>query len=349
MIMQNVAVVIPTCRDLSFLEKWRNTDLIEAKIYVVEDKPEITIKPPKGFNCEIYSHKEINDDLGKDSWIIARGDGGIKSYGLLKAWRDGADIIICLDDDVFPLHIDFVQQHLNQLNKKVINSNFVNSVKSDEVFMRGVPYSERKRKRVVFNMGLWTDNPDFDALTQISYRGEFYRLRKNKVVPKHSYFPHCVMNVAMRNEVVPIMYQLLMGPKWNMFRFDDIWSGIFMKKICDHLDVAVTLGEPWAKHSKASNPWTNLKKESQGLEMNEKLWKYVEDIKLTETTYAECYWELADKLSRANVDWCGRKEYFENLFTAMKLWSTYFIFGEESVKRRRDLYVENKHNNTNKK
>ena len=347
MILEKVAIVIPTCRDLSFLEKWKNTDLIECTIYAVEDNSTITVKIPKPFSGYVYSHKEIDEELGDDSWIIARGDGGIKSFGLLKAWDDNNDIIICLDDDVFPLHGNFVQQHIDKLNKKVVNSNFMNSVKSDEVFMRGVPYSERIKRPVVFNMGLWTDNPDLDALTQINYRGEPYRLRKNKVVPKSCYFPHCVMNVAFKSELVPVMYQLLMGPRWEMYRFDDIWSGLFMKKICDHLNVAVTLGEPWAKHSKASNPWTNLKKESQGLEMNETMWKNIESIKLTKTTYVECYWELAEKLSVADVYWCGKNDYFKKLFIAMRTWSTYFMYGEEKIKRRRELYAESKHNNTN--
>lgn len=38
-----------------------------------------------------------------------------------------------------------------------------------------------------------------------------------------------------------------------------------MSQICDHLDLGVKTGLPYIWHSKASNPFVNLKKEYKGI------------------------------------------------------------------------------------
>lgn len=48
-------------------------------------------------------------------------------------------------------------------------------------------------------------------------------------------------------------------------RYDDMWAGWCMKVICDHLGLGVKTGLPYIWHSKASNPFVNLKKEYKGI------------------------------------------------------------------------------------
>jgi hypothetical protein len=43
------------------------------------------------------------------------------------------------------------------------------------------------------------------------------------------------------------------------------WAGWCAKVICDHLGVGVKTGLPYLWHSKASNPFVNLKKEYKGI------------------------------------------------------------------------------------
>jgi len=44
------------------------------------------------------------------------------------------------------------------------------------------------------------------------------------------------MNLAFRQEVVPAFYQFPMDDnRWDVGRFDDIWSGLTLKRACDVL------------------------------------------------------------------------------------------------------------------
>lgn len=82
-------------------------------------------------------------------------------------------------------------------------------------------------------------------------------------------------------------------------RFDDIWSGIFLKKITDHLDDKLCLGKPSVYHDKRPrNIFKDLKSELEGMIINEKLWKVVDDIELNGKDYYECYSELADGIEK---------------------------------------------------
>ncbi|GKA44170.1 probable UDP-arabinopyranose mutase 2 [Tanacetum coccineum] len=61
------------------------------------------------------------------------------------------------------------------------------------------------------------------------------------------------------------MYFGLMGDGQPIRRYDDIWAGRCIKVICDHLGLGVKTGFPYIWHSKASNPFVNLKKEYKGI------------------------------------------------------------------------------------
>jgi hypothetical protein len=184
---------------------------------------------------------------------------------------------------------------------------------------RGVPYDSTAREtECVINHGLWTNVPDFDAITQIAntrFKQPFEPI--DQVIPKGKFFPMCGMNLAFKPKMAPAMYFLLMGKSWPFDRFGDIWCGVFAKKICDHLGLAVRSGEPRIEHQRASNPWTNLRKELPGYEVNENLWRAVDSLVLTGTNPLECYGELAEKLPLSG-------EYWDQLRAAMGTWTELF-------------------------
>ena len=116
---------------------------------------------------------------------------------------------------------------------------------------RGMPYHGLYREiECVINHGLWTKVPDFDAITQLSnsrFRKAFETV--DQVMPVGFYFPMCGMNLAFKPQIIPAMYFLLMGQRnWPFDRFGDIWCGIFLKKICDHLGLGVKSGCPIVEH-----------------------------------------------------------------------------------------------------
>lgn len=184
---------------------------------------------------------------------------------------------------------------------------------------RGVPYFATDRtSECVLNHGLWQNAPDFDAVTQLNNaRRPIDIAPRDQVIPRGTYFPMCGMNIAFKAELTPVMYFLLMGPQWPYDRFGDIWCGVFAKRICDHFGYSVRSGRPIVNHQRASNVWTNLRKETPAYEVNETLWRAVDSTYLTGKTFADSYHELADQLTLSG-------EYWAQLRMAMHTWADLF-------------------------
>ena len=315
-------VVVPTIRKQGirdFLSQWK-IGLKKAKIIVIEDNPGKTFDI-KGFsNVTHYAWEDIDKDLGENAWIIPRRTDCIRSYGFYKAYFTQPDMVVTLDDDCYPLkgqENNFLGRHWERLEESVSDEAWYET--GEGVTSRGVPYFNRSRIwRCVLNHGLWKGIPDLDAPTQLANsRTHQEFICKNQIIPIGKYFPMCGMNLAFRPEIIPALYFLLMGKDYPYDRFGDIWSGIFLKKICDHLGYAIHSGEPVVLHQRASNVWSNLRKEEPGLEVNEKLWKIMDRIVLKGRTFGECYMQLAKEL-----DFHG--EYWDKLKSGMQGWTKLF-------------------------
>ncbi len=319
---QEVVIVVPTIRENSikdFLTAW-DREFQGATLVIVEDNPERTFDIG-GRNVRHYCHQDIERDLGKDAWIIPRKTDCVRSYGYFKAWQSKPDMMVTLDDDCYPDdgHTDFLRTHWARLNEPGRSEAWVSTLEG--ILPRGVPYFNRERdekRPCVLNHGLWNNVPDFDAPTQLLHeRNPRSFTWRDKTIPFGSYFPMCGMNVALRPEAVPAFYFLLMGRGYDFDRFGDIWAGVIIKKIADHLGYCVNSGRPAIKHLRASNVWANLRKEAPGLEVNETLWSTVDRIRLTGATFRDCYREIANGLEIPGAYW-------DNLRKAMLTWTDLF-------------------------
>jgi reversibly glycosylated polypeptide/UDP-arabinopyranose mutase len=312
-------IVVPTIRQdsiMKFLDVWGD-EFNGHRVIVIEDNPEPSFDI-SGNGLEHYSWRDIDGDLGDISWIIPRRTDCIRSYGFFKACSEPVDMIVTLDDDCYQDSSSFLDQHYERLASPAVSSCWVSTGRG--VTPRGMPYHIEERDcECMINHGLWTNIPDLDAVTQLAntrFKRSFERV--DQVIPKGSYFPMCGMNLAFKSNVVPAMYFLLMGQRdWPFDRFGDIWCGIFMKKICDHLGFGVKSGKPFVEHQRASNVWANLRKELPGCEVNETLWKEVDSIVLTHETFKGCYAELAEKLPMTGDYWISLKK-------AMRIWAGLF-------------------------
>jgi hypothetical protein len=179
-------------------------------------------------------------------------------------------------------------------------------------------------------MGLWIGHPDLDALT-ILYNGgldgkcsiKSVGLKRDKViVDKGTYFAICSMNTSFQRNIIPAFYQLYMKVM-GIDRFDDIWSGLFIKKIADHLGDSICLGKPLIYHDKRPrSTFRDLKAELEGMIMNETLWRIVDSLELNSKDYFECYLELANGIER-NIEKFGEKahrDFISLQVEKMKLW-----------------------------
>lgn len=128
------------------------------------------------------------------------------------------------------------------------------------------------------------------------------------------------MNLAFDRDLIgPAMYFGLMGDGQPIGRYDDMWAGWCTKVITDHLGLGVKTGLPYIWHSKASNPFVNLKKEYNGIFWQEELIPFFQSASLPKEadTVQKCYLELAKQV-RAKL---GKVDgYFNKLADSMVTW-----------------------------
>jgi len=274
------------------------------------------------------------------------------SFGFLVAYEEDPDFVVELDDDVFPMRgHNLVTQHANNLfegNGVTVHSkekwyNTINNLELNlnaQIFPRGHPYSEKTRAEkytwskiggdAILNVGLWAGNLDLDALTILRHGGldggcdiEGEKCKRRKViVGQGTYLAVCSMNAAFSPKIIPAFYQLYMN-YMGVDRFDDIWSGIFLKKIADKLGDGICLGEPLVYHDKRPRDvFKDLRKELEGMVINELLWKLVDEIRLDGGTYWDCYNSLVHELEKpiANLQYNMHRKFMRAQLEKMKIW-----------------------------
>lgn len=344
--MKEVALVVPTIREnclQDFIKRWKEIGLFDhVDLLLMEDNPKKTFGTPAEAKYH-FSWDDIECSLGGNSWIIPRRSDTVRSFGYLKAWDLGYKYILTLDDDCYPCtEADgmtyngqgFVNEHVKWLTARTKWFNTLNSTTP-----RGVPYYNKGRHTgVVINHGLWTNVLDYDAPHQLVNPEKEQFTFDNKVVPQGAFFPMCGMNVMWKREATVLMYHLLMGSKFSpknrqlvkypFDRFGDIWCGILAKKVCDLKGLNMSTGLPYIHHERASNPFANLKKEANGIEVNEHFWEYVDSWKGDPTASLPYMYDYLGQHIAQYDKFPEHREYFAKLGEAMSTWSHYFKKGE---------------------
>ncbi|WP_435178411.1 alpha-1 4-glucan-protein synthase [Halorussus sp. AFM4] len=275
------------------------------------------------------------DDRGIEEYahLVPAASHAQTSFGLLYIWAEDFDYGVFIDDDTLPHDdVDFFGRHLANLDYE----GEIEAVSSDEnwvnvlyqnfeehgLYPRGYPYSAMDEtvetetvevSDVVASQGLWTNVPDLDAVrilmdgdlrgqaqtrtTAADYDGDF-------VAAPGNYLTVCSMNLAFRREVVPAFYQLPMDDnRWDVGRFDDIWSGVFLKRACDVLGKTIYNGAPLCEHNKAPrSTFGDLTNEVHGLELNEHLWELVDDAGGDADSYAGVFEAMGRRLAEGDFE-----------------------------------------------
>lgn len=317
-------IVIPTIRNLDFLEEWRPYFEAHHLIVVQDGDPSRAVQVPDGFDYDLYNWNDIEEDLGEDRWIISKLDSACRCYGFLKA---DSEYIYTIDDDCFPAmdpdknEVDALGQHERNLSAPA-HPKFFNTLYNQE-FVRGYPFSRRIGVPTAISHGLWLNVPDFDAPTQMvrpNHRNRDY-VDVVQTIPEGTLFPMCGMNLAFDRELIgPAMYFGLMGEGYPWGRYDDMWAGWCSKVICDHLDYGVKSGIPYVRHDKASHWKSNFVKEKRGILWQEEIIPFFEAVEFTADadSAVACYRELAEKVE---LELTELNEYFSKLAEAMRIWS----------------------------
>ncbi|WP_076432346.1 alpha-1 4-glucan-protein synthase [Haladaptatus litoreus] len=271
-------------------------------------------------------------EIAEYTHLIPEASHAQTSFGLLYMWANDFTYGLFIDDDTLPhLEFDYFGTHLNNLGYEgeidcvSSNSNWVNvlyqNVEDHGLYPRGYPYTAmgesitaetRYVDDVVASQGLWTNVPDLDAV-RILMDGDLQGQAQTRTTASDftgtfatapdQYLTVCSMNLAFKREVIPAFYQLPMDDnEWDVGRFDDIWSGVFLKRAADVLDKQILTGGPLCEHNKAPRPtFDDLANEAPGLELNEYLWQIIDDVGTDGDSYAEVFAAMADVL--ADGDW----------------------------------------------
>jgi len=352
--MDRIKVVIPSAREirLDYLQP-----LIDegAEFFVVDDSPGTIVIDHSSFR--VFNWEDRRRMLGDLDERFPRKNGACRDFGFYLAWHesDDDDVIIALDDDCEITDSEFGRRVVATLGtlrrpKLCANGRHANVFDlydgtPDDLFPRGFPYSERPGYRrcrfdgetevkAEFNLGLWTDAFDVNAIDKINgpeWRHPEARLTSpSVVVPPGALISVCSMNMQFRRRVLPAAYQLPMHvevmPGWVIDRYGDIWGGHILKTLMDLKGDALVTGEPMVAHRKAGdarrNSWQEHICHMVNDEFVELLDRAVENVS-GDATYLEMMAGLSDGFaSRADRSSALLRGYVKHLSLSLDAWVT---------------------------
>ncbi len=76
-------IVIPTIRNLDFLDMWRPFFQRYHLIVIQDGDPNRTVQVPDGFDYEIYTRRDIERILGSKAWCISFKDSACRCFGYM--------------------------------------------------------------------------------------------------------------------------------------------------------------------------------------------------------------------------------------------------------------------------
>jgi reversibly glycosylated polypeptide/UDP-arabinopyranose mutase len=331
-------------------------------LVIVEDNPEKTFQLDdellEGIDYEHVSWKEIDDELGKRSWIIPRRTDCIRSFGFYRAAKLGAQAVITLDDDVKPYREDddegtVIEEHLANLHIPTAATaaipawtSTISPIKDHELELkvRGYPYRQTKRQqRVVISHGMWTGYPDLDSVTQLvishgmwtgypdldsvaqlveGWIAECCYQPKNRYIPMGIYYPMCGMNLAFVRELIPIMYFLLMGESRDGEKWPVDRFGDIWAGIISKKIIDYFGWAVWSGFPYVHH--TRMSDVWTNFEKERVAIRINEDFwKVVDAvalsrTLADCYYLIAGAIGRCTLG--GEVRYWKTLATAMQEW-----------------------------
>jgi hypothetical protein len=195
-----------------------------------------------------------------------------KNRGIRRAVDAGVDYVCVLDDDCYPAQPEakleeFVEDHIAALQPQKVQMVFPTCTPHP----RGYPYRNRSiTMPVAASIGLWIGHLDLDAMSTLVYGGaEIEQPSFLRQAIFGHYFPFCGMNFAFHRAWIDSA-QLINIPRW-----DDIFMGWLWQREAYKQKACFNLKGPLIRHVRQSDPWKNLQKEIDYLELNETLWETI--------------------------------------------------------------------------
>jgi hypothetical protein len=232
-----------------------------------------------------HNQKQRNDFL--DAWKIHPRDSRVvfqqdvdksgcartKNAGITCALDSGADIVVVLDDDCYPLEprAEDPLQELIDDHKAALEPQEVQMVVPTMLpTPRGMPYLNRTIKmQTAASIGLWTGYPDLDAMSALVLGPQPEGCQFLVSCVHGVMFPFCGMNYAFYKDQWDCAVHI------DVPRFDDIWMGWIWEKVAYDKGKCFNMNGPKVEHVRQSNVWQNLEEETKYMKQNETLWSAV--------------------------------------------------------------------------
>ncbi|MFS7953706.1 putative UDP-arabinopyranose mutase [Helianthus anomalus] len=272
-------------------------------VIVVKDPDAKQVKIPEGFDVRVYTESDIVKVVGSSKAFLFSGYSS-RYFGYLISNKK---YIISIDDDCSPAKtkdgdfVDIVAYHLNNLKTPATPFFFdtlYDPYQKGSDFVRGYPFSLRSGVPCALSCGLWLNFADYDAPTQAlkpDMRNTRY-VDAVLTVPLKSMMPMSGVNIAFDRELVgPAMLPALKEGKVRWETMEDVWCGLVVKTVCDHLKLGVKSGIPYVWRNEKGSAIDSLKKEWEGVKLMEDAVPFFETLRLSPSsvTAEDCVVEIA--------------------------------------------------------
>lgn len=289
----------------TFMNEWKPMFSRFHLIIVKDPDLKEELKVPEGFNLDIYTKSDIDRVVGSSTSIIFSGYS-CRYFGYLISRKK---YIIAMDADCVPARdnkgyvVDAIEQHIFNLSTPATPF-FFNTLydpfREGADFVRGYPFSLRSGVQCALSCGLWLNLADYDAPTQALKAEERNSLYVDAVltVPAKVMMPISGINVGFNRELLgPVLFpglKLAGEGKLRWETMEDIWCGMCVKKVCDHLGLGVKTGLPYVWRNDRGSAIESLKKEWEGMKLMEEVVPFFEAMSLPSSavTAEDCLAEV---------------------------------------------------------
>lgn len=262
-----------------------------------------------------------------------------RDIGILKAYENGADTVITIDDDNLLACDDMLfwhdmVGHYAELPVYKSTSGWFNvcSILKEEngikFYHRG--YSPRHKwernaytsaqvryAKVVVNAGLWFNNPDTDAITRLERKLNVIDFDNqddtgNIALAPGTWSPFNCQNTAIARDLIPAYF---MSP--HIGRHSDIFASYVIARLAEHFGDVIAFGMPFSNHDRSEhNLWHDLEIEKWGMQHTDEFCDVLRSARLTATTYHEGFGQLIEHLK-----WAAS---FQKVVEGMQIWYNVF-------------------------
>jgi len=307
----------------------------------------------QGFDAEYYdvvSQKKWLRNYPEIAKIIPYRTDNRRNIGFLMAAEKGANVIIAIDDDNYAIdNEDFYKYHgivgkTATLQTVASTNGWFNPctmLETDHgglIYPRGYPFSKRRKEQITFtrttgqialNMGLWTADPDADAVTHLANPTQITQMSSeydSLMLAPGTYAPINTQNTSFHRRTLPCYYYILMNASLGGLKIDrygDIWSGFFVKKAIDKMAERAVVGRPLVNHRRNTHNYLkDLKSELWGMILTEEIVKWLEQLQLESDNYYDIYMEMSRGINSLSDSFheYAIKKYLSKVSQAMSIW-----------------------------